>query len=221
MSIIAKDSGIVNDDARLIGFPAPMSAVAEQLFTSAMGAGMAREDDGMLNKMYEKYGAPAIAETGTEEEEAEKAKELDIKPSGSPKKVFFVGLGAMGRGMALSVQKAGIKVVGYDKNPEVQKQFSGETTDLAIGAKDADVAVLVPNTAAQAEEIMFGVDGICASESNRGIADSPSSKRRHCPFLHCLPLFRHLPPVPPRQSGQRPPARRRTYFRRTFPRGYR
>jgi 3-hydroxyisobutyrate dehydrogenase-like beta-hydroxyacid dehydrogenase len=170
MSIIAKDSGIVNDEARLMGFPAPMSAAAEQLFISAMGAGMAREDDGLLIKHYERFGGPKVAETGTEEEEAEKAKELSIIPSGKPEKVLFVGLGAMGKGMALSVQKAGHKVVGVDiseQRAEAYRAAGGETVkDVKEGAAGADVVVLMPNTAAQAESIMFGTEnnGICSGE---------------------------------------------------------
>jgi 3-hydroxyisobutyrate dehydrogenase-like beta-hydroxyacid dehydrogenase len=171
MSIIAKDSGIVNDEARLMGFPAPMSAAAEQILISAMGAGMQREDDGLLIKHYQRFGAPEVAEKGTEEEENAKAKELDVKPTGNPRKVLFVGLGAMGKGMALSVQKAGIKVVGCDVNQEVASAFQkagGETVkNIQEGAKEADVVVLMPNTAAQAEAILFGEDGngICSGMS--------------------------------------------------------
>lgn len=73
MTIIHKDVGIVNDEARALRFPVPLSAVAEQLFTAALGAGLAREDDGNLVKLWEGFGGKSVVESGTIEEEEKKA----------------------------------------------------------------------------------------------------------------------------------------------------
>lgn len=168
MSIIAKDSGIINDEARLLGFPSPMIATAEQLFTAAIGAGMTREDDGLLIKWYEKFGAPSVAETGTEEEEAAKAKELDITPSGTVRKVLFVGLGVMGIPMALSIQRSGLEVVGFDISLPAMDRFAAAggkvESDLVKAAESAEVVVMIPNTAAQAEAVLFGTNGIASGK---------------------------------------------------------
>lgn len=170
MTIAAKDVGIVNDEAKLLGFPAPVSAATEQLLNAALGAGLAKDDDGLVIKLFYKMGVPSVEEKGTEEEEAEKAKELSITPSLNPKKVLFVGLGAMGYGMAMSIHKAGLNVVGFDINLQTMDRYAAAggqvVSDVLEGAKDAEVVVMVPNTASQAEAILFGSGGggICSGE---------------------------------------------------------
>jgi 3-hydroxyisobutyrate dehydrogenase-like beta-hydroxyacid dehydrogenase len=73
MTIIYKDVGIVNDEARALRFPAPLSGVAEQLFTAALGAGLAKEEDGNLIKLWERFGGKSVLESGTVEEEEKRA----------------------------------------------------------------------------------------------------------------------------------------------------
>ena len=168
MTIIAKDVGIVMDEARLSAFPLPLCGVAEQVFTAALGAGMMKDDDGLIVRMWERFGGKPIQETGTEQEEIEKAKELEVSPSGKPSKVAFIGLGVMGAGMALAVQKAGLEVMGYDVNLEAidryTKQGGKASSDVQAAAKGAEVVVLMTNTAEQAEAILFGdgKSGICS-----------------------------------------------------------
>ncbi|RSH81488.1 hypothetical protein EHS25_006845 [Saitozyma podzolica] len=160
--------GIVMDEARMLRFLAPLSAAAEQLFTAATGAGMARIDDCFLIRLWKNFGVNIQEETGTAEEESARAKELDVKPVGTPK-VLFVGLGAMGAGMAASILKAGIDVVGYDVRPEATARFGGKTTnDPVSAAKGASIAVLVPVTAAQAEDILFA-GGVAAAMPENGV----------------------------------------------------
>jgi 3-hydroxyisobutyrate dehydrogenase-like beta-hydroxyacid dehydrogenase len=160
MTIIAKDVGIVMDESRLALFPAPLCSVAEQVFSAAIGAGMGREDDGRIVKMWEQYGVPKVEEQGSEEEEIGNAKELVVKSEGKITQVLVIGLGIMGKGMAASIAKAGIEVVGYDSNSQAVQDFetSGAkvTKDLAQSAKTADVVLFMTNTAAQAERVLFG-----------------------------------------------------------------
>ncbi|KAK8845549.1 hypothetical protein IAR55_006264 [Kwoniella newhampshirensis] len=163
MTIISKDIGIVMDEAREHTFPAPVCAVAEQLFTAAIGAGLVREDDGLVSKLWERFGGQPIAETGTVEDEEEKAKELDITPNQKAGKVLFVGLGAMGGPMATALHKAGIDVTGFDLTLEAMDRFSAQggkvTSDAVQAAKDVDTVLLVTVTALQAEAALFGAEG--------------------------------------------------------------
>lgn len=69
MTIICKDVGIVMDEARLIGFPAPLSSASEQLFGAALGAGLAKDDDANLVKLWQKFGGKSVVESGTIDEE--------------------------------------------------------------------------------------------------------------------------------------------------------
>lgn len=77
MTIIYKDVGIVNDEARAIQFPAPLSAVTEQVLTATIGAGLAKEDDGNAIKLWEHFGGKSILESGTIEEEEKKAQAFE------------------------------------------------------------------------------------------------------------------------------------------------
>ena len=163
MTIIAKDVGIVMDEARLSLFPAPLSSVAEQVFTAALGAGFARVDDGNIVKMWEYFGVPSVMDQGSEEEAKEKAKELTVEAGPEAKKVLVVGLGVMGLPMATSLVKAGVKVVGYDISLKTLDAFNaagGKTTsDVLAEAKDADVVLLATVSSAHAESVLFGADG--------------------------------------------------------------
>lgn len=77
-------------------------------------------------------------------------------------KVGFVGLGAMGAGMATSLVKAGFDVWGYDVyEPSIQKFVAvGGKARAAVSpaeaAGGAEVLVLMVQTAAQAEDVLFG-----------------------------------------------------------------
>jgi len=59
VDIFVKDLGIVQDMARTAKFPVPMSAAALQMFLMASSAGMGRDDDIAVAKMYAQItGAP-------------------------------------------------------------------------------------------------------------------------------------------------------------------
>ncbi|WP_062211191.1 L-threonate dehydrogenase [Aureimonas sp. AU12] len=52
VDIFVKDLGIVQDMARSARFPVPVSAAALQMFLAASGAGMGRDDDASLARIY-------------------------------------------------------------------------------------------------------------------------------------------------------------------------
>lgn len=78
MTIIHKDAGIVMDEAKLAAFHAPLSAVAEQVFTAALSAGLGKEDDGNVVMLWERMGGRSVAEQGSPEEAEKEA----LKPGG-------------------------------------------------------------------------------------------------------------------------------------------
>lgn len=78
MTIIHKDAGIVMDEAKLAAFHAPLSAVAEQVFTAALSAGLGKEDDGNVVMLWERMGGRSVAEQGSAQEAEEEAQ----KPGG-------------------------------------------------------------------------------------------------------------------------------------------
>lgn len=81
--------------------------------------------------------------------------------------IVLIGLGAMGLGMAGSLLRAGLPVVGVDQEPAAMAAFESQGGRIAAdrSARDAAVkqaaaVVLVVVNVAQTEEVLFGEDGI-------------------------------------------------------------
>ncbi len=78
--------------------------------------------------------------------------------------VRVIGLGNMGRGMALSLKRAGVDVVGYDALDATRAALAAEgvatLADLAAVCAKADVVILSLPTAAIVEEVVAGPGGI-------------------------------------------------------------
>lgn len=79
------------------------------------------------------------------------------------KQVGFVGLGAMGTGMAKSLLKAGLRVRGYDINPTAVETFvaaGGEgAATVAAAATGAELFIVVVLSADQVTDVLFGSGG--------------------------------------------------------------
>lgn len=81
--------------------------------------------------------------------------------------VGVVGLGNMGRGMALSLQRGGFGVVGTDASETTRRSVAAEGVEVvdsivAVAAR-AEVIVLSLPTAAIVEQVVAGVDGLLSA----------------------------------------------------------
>lgn len=78
-------------------------------------------------------------------------------------RIGFIGLGAMGMGMATTLVRAGFSVKGYDINPQAGERFvaagGASVESAAEAARNADVLILMVVAAEQAEEALFGAGG--------------------------------------------------------------
>ena len=85
----------------------------------------------------------------------------------SARRVAVIGLGSMGFGMALSLKRAGLRVVGCDMRSDVRQRFLDEGGEVAAtpaeAARDADIVVCVVVNAAQTEAVLFADDGAAAT----------------------------------------------------------
>ena len=83
------------------------------------------------------------------------------------KKIGVIGLGAMGRGMAESLRRAGYLVHVFDVRAEAARGFAAEggvaCASPADLAAQVDVLVSVVVNAQQTEAILFGTDGAAAA----------------------------------------------------------
>jgi L-threonate 2-dehydrogenase len=84
--------------------------------------------------------------------------------SSENKKVAVIGLGSMGMGIALSLLRAGFEVIGCDVNADALARFrqagggsAGAPNDIAA---DCPIVVSVVVSAAQAQDVLFGPNGV-------------------------------------------------------------
>ncbi|PVH80483.1 3-hydroxyisobutyrate dehydrogenase [Cadophora sp. DSE1049] len=161
LDIFVKDMGIVTSSARLQGFPLPLSSVAEQLYLSASAQGFGRQDDSGLVRTFTP-GTPTLVHEQAKPQPASGK----LTPSVTPleiNKIGFIGLGAMGIGMATSLVKAGFPVCGYDVYSPSTEKFLSQAGDKASAASSpaeaadaAEILILMVQNAAQAEDVLFG-----------------------------------------------------------------
>jgi L-threonate 2-dehydrogenase len=84
-------------------------------------------------------------------------------------KIAVIGLGAMGYGIAASLTRKGLAVVGADANPSAVARFADEfgnanaTGSSREAASGAEVVILVVVNAAQCEAVLFGDDGVLSA----------------------------------------------------------
>lgn len=95
------------------------------------------------------------------------------------RKVGVVGLGAMGRGVATSLLRAGFDVLGFDTNHHAADSFAayGGTicTSLATLGESADVVIVLVVNSEQTEKVLFGEDGLVGRMRPGGVVVASST----------------------------------------------
>ena len=81
-----------------------------------------------------------------------------------PKKIGFVGLGAMGMGMATQLLKKGFQVAAVDTRPEIKERGGLPQAEIGVSspaeaAVDAEVFVAMVVNAEQVDSVLFGDKG--------------------------------------------------------------
>jgi len=153
--------GIVTSSARSQGFPLPMSSAAEQLYLTASLSGYGKEDDSGLVRLFTPGVESAVHDKGKNDTTPDDRLTPTITTN-EIKKIGFIGLGAMGLGMATSLIKGGFQVSGYDlAQKAVSKLLLGgrhaeAANSPAHAASGADVLILMVQTPSQVEDVLFG-----------------------------------------------------------------
>jgi 3-hydroxyisobutyrate dehydrogenase-like beta-hydroxyacid dehydrogenase len=138
-----------------------LASAAEQLYLSASSQGFGRQDDSGVVRVY----TPSTPTIVHEQAKPIANQSETLAPSVSPldiSKIGFVGLGAMGIGMATSLVNKGFNVCGYDVyEPSKQKFIAvGERASgaksPAEAARGAAIFILMVQNAAQVTDVLFG-----------------------------------------------------------------
>lgn len=167
----------MTSSARRHEFPVPLSSTAEQLYTLAATYGYGRQDDSGLVRIFtpstptlvhmqaNSEHEPTSEDLGATETRSDMCQTGTALPSAiwdNTMRIGFIGLGAMGLGMAASLVKAGFDVCGYDVyGPSLQK-FKAICSGARVAktpadaAKNAQVLIIMVQNVVQAEDILFG-----------------------------------------------------------------
>ncbi|MCY1568415.1 NAD(P)-dependent oxidoreductase [Staphylococcus pettenkoferi] len=87
------------------------------------------------------------------------------------KKIGFVGLGNMGAGMAMNLQKSGFQVLAYDLDKDKIKELEKEGIQGCESIQEVtdqvdDAVITMVRNQAQTEDVIFGDKGITSSDNN-------------------------------------------------------
>ncbi|WP_204179832.1 MULTISPECIES: NAD(P)-dependent oxidoreductase [unclassified Staphylococcus] len=85
------------------------------------------------------------------------------------KRIGFVGLGNMGAGMAINLQKAGYQVLAYDLNKDKIKELENEGIVGCDSIKEVvdqvdDAIITMVRNREQTESVIFGEDGVTSAD---------------------------------------------------------
>ncbi|KAG6589640.1 hypothetical protein SDJN03_15063, partial [Cucurbita argyrosperma subsp. sororia] len=160
---LVQNLGIVMDKAKSHTFPLPLLASAHQQLMLASSHGD-RDDDGLLEQVWKgAYGVNISDAANTEIYSPEQLANEIISKSSSVIRVGFIGLGAMGFGMATHLIRSNFCVIGYDVFQPTLTKFSDAGGLIGISpaeaSKDVEVLVIMVTNEAQVESVLYGEAG--------------------------------------------------------------
>lgn len=138
----------------------PVSSIVEQLYTLASARGCGKDHDAGILRVFTPT-VPCSERRNSQTTNNQHMPTQDGK-SRSISQIGFIGLGAMGYGMATSLVRAGFPVTAFDVYLPCVDKFitSGKNgkgvTTAAEATSGADLIVMMVQNAAQVEDILFG-----------------------------------------------------------------
>ncbi|KAF9592454.1 hypothetical protein IFM89_014944 [Coptis chinensis] len=151
----------VLDMAKLLTFPLPLLAVAHQQLLYGCSHKSGDDYDTTFVKISEAILGINIIDASTKESyNPEKLADEVSAASNSVKRIGFIGLGAMGFGMATHLVKSKFCVSGYDVYKPTLSRF--ENAGGLVGnspaevAKDVEVLIIMVTNETQAESVLYG-----------------------------------------------------------------
>lgn len=136
--------------------------------------GYGKEDDAGLVRLFLPGTPNAVMESSHHISPEEKETTNDLA-SAAISKIGFIGLGAMGHGMAASLLRAGYSVRGFDVHePAIDRLLSNKgkaerAGSAAEAVKGAEIVFLMVQNAMQVDSLLFGTNGAAESLSQGAI----------------------------------------------------
>ncbi|OMP07890.1 Ketose-bisphosphate aldolase, class-II [Corchorus olitorius] len=152
--------GIVLDMAKSLTFPLPLLATAHQQLVLGSSHGHGDDNTPLVQVWDQVYGVNVTDAANAEIYSPEQLASQITAKSNTVNRVGFIGLGAMGFGMATHLVKSNFSVTGYDVYKPTLTRF--ENAGGLIGTSPADVSkgvnvlVIMVTNEAQAEGVLYG-----------------------------------------------------------------
>ncbi|XP_038878743.1 uncharacterized protein LOC120070914 isoform X2 [Benincasa hispida] len=155
--------GIVMDKAKSHTFPLPLLAVTHQQLMLGSSHGYGDEDDLLEQAWKNAYGVSISDAANAEVYSPEQLANEITSKSSSVNRVGFIGLGAMGFGMATHLIRSDFCVIGYDVFKPTLAKFTNAGgligNSPAEVSKDVEVLVIMVTNEAQVESVLYGEAG--------------------------------------------------------------
>ncbi|KAK2421907.1 ketose-bisphosphate aldolase class-II family protein [Trifolium repens] len=165
LNTLVKELETILDMAKSLTFPLPLLATThQQLIHGVSQVCYEDDDDTTLIKIWEKvYGVKVSDAANADVYNPEQLASQVTTASKSGKRVGFVGLGAMGFGMATHLLGSNFSVFGYDVYEPTRVRFSDAGGVVgkspAEVSKDVDVLIIMVANEVQAENALYGEYG--------------------------------------------------------------
>eukprot|EP00249_Psilotum_nudum_P014799 c25012_g1_i1 orf=491-4702(-) len=175
LNIFVKDLGIVLGEAKGIPFPLPLTAIAHQQFLLGSASGYGHQADAAVVKIWEKCAGISVvasSEGGAYASLEEPAKQL-LAVARRVDRIGFLGLGAMGFGMATTLIRKKFAVCGFDVFTPVLLRFGDAGGKIAKTPREAaegsEVLIVMVANEKQAADALFGDSGAVSGLSRGSV----------------------------------------------------
>ncbi|KAG9459202.1 hypothetical protein H6P81_003710 [Aristolochia fimbriata] len=168
LNALVDNVGIILHLAKSLTFPLPILTIAHQqlIYGSSYKSGD-NTSSGLVKVGENLLGVSLKEATNAESYSPVELANQIIRTASTVKRIGFIGLGAMGFGMATHLLRSNFSVIGYDVYPPSLSRFSAAGGSVASSpadvSKDVDVLVLMVTNEAQAESVLFGNGGSVAA----------------------------------------------------------
>ncbi|KAM1938337.1 hypothetical protein FF1_015948 [Malus domestica] len=161
LNTLVQNLRVILDLAKSLSFPLPLLAVAHQQLILGSPSDNTDDEDATLIKVWEKkLGVRILDAANAETYIPEELASHTVAKSYTVNRVGFIGLGAMGFGMATHLLKANFSVCGYDVYKPTLTRFANAGGSIGSSpaevCKDVDVLVIMVTNEAQAESALYG-----------------------------------------------------------------
>ncbi|XP_037467095.1 uncharacterized protein LOC119339008 [Triticum dicoccoides] len=160
---LKKHASYVMDTAKAATFPLPLLAVAYQQLIHGSSAVIGDESASPLKVWEQLFGVNIIDAASQPIYDASELADQLVMASKAAKRIGFIGLGAMGFGMASHLLKSGFSVTAYDVYKPTLARFAalgGLTKDSPEEvSRDVEILIIMVANEVQAESVLYGNAG--------------------------------------------------------------